>query len=173
MTDDQLKTLIRAELLALLASQQDPVFPIIEGFPPTKQGRVVNAYYYHVLNEPRRGWQRRTYSYDAETGLKIEEAQSYEMTLQFNAFTDPNSAVTAGDAVKLLQMLVASGRFAQSMAAHKVAVQQPTAARTAFFNNDRNQYEPDLSFDVTVSYNRSIVFDQPAIDLTDFDLFRV
>lgn len=176
MTDKELFKLFRLTLAGLLVDQGVPV-PVVKGYAPTKQGREPHAVYFFPIAEPARGWQGRKYVYDEPNSqLVTEENQVFEMTLQIQGFApevDGMTVATAGDLTKLARMLIVSNGFTRPLAALGVTVQQPTGVRSIFFTNDYEQYEPNPSFDVTVSYNRTITQNTPAVDRLQFDLSRV
>jgi hypothetical protein len=152
---------------------------VVASQQPTQQGRVDGAaiYFFPISDNPY-GWQGRAGQYDSGSNEVIyQETQRYETTYQVTALapSDPNdlSLPTPKDLVSLARMIIGSQKFVSAMTAQKVGVQRPTPIRNPFFNNDRDQFEASPSFDFTVSHERSIIQQVPAVESVELNQIRV
>jgi hypothetical protein len=178
VTDNQLKALIRATLLGLLARQGITDLPVLAGHQPTGQGRATRGLYFFPVDSSRYGWQHRKDRYDPASGQQ-RHSETQRMLAHFQlggyARSDPHdtTAATAEDLTSLAAMLISSQPFIDTLSRHGAGLQRITAIRCPFFENDQGQQEAAPSFDFTVSHLRSITLITPSVDAIEHAITRV
>lgn len=140
-------------------------------YQPLQQGRPnPRTVYWHLIANQRIGSAQVT---TTGSGLNIvrREEQSMAMTLQFTC-TQPvdlaADALTQGDVLNI----VAASLQGQSAVAwfmeRGLSFERITQIRNVYVNNDRDQNEPNPSFDVVIKHTDVFVDDVP--EVTDYEL---
>lgn len=178
MKEEELATLVRAQLIAGLARYGVTGIPVLQGYSTVNEGRMDAAIYFWPLPDAPEGWQYRRHVTDPETLLMTtEETQVIASTFQVSPFIplDPGSPPThtAKDIATLCRMVVQSQPFIRAMTRSKVGVRLPTLIRNPKFVNDRDQYEDNPSFDFTVTHKQVIIQDTDSITRIEVDIRRV
>lgn len=179
MNDVQLMTLLRAQLIAGLTRHGQSSVPVIGSYQPTSQGRQSTpAIYFYRVQDYRYGWQSRKRVYDQPNNLITStESQWMESTFQIYALAeyDPKNLAlpNANDLTNLAAMICNSDSFVSGMRAGGAGVQRVTTIRNPFFVNDQGQFEPNPSFDITISHKREIVEQIPVAEEVDLTIYRV
>lgn len=163
MTDNQLTTLIRAQILAGLSRQGLSSVLVAGAYQPTTEGRTSEAtVYFFPLTDNRYGWQGKKSAYNNLTGVTtIAETQIIESTFQIYALApqDPTNLnlPTAKDLVNTVAMICNSQAFVSAMSKGGAGVQRVTQVRSPFFVNDQGNFEQSPSFDITITHKRQIL----------------
>lgn len=178
MTENQLKALIRQNLLTGLQGQGINDVPVIDSYQPTGQGRDPKGIYFFKLTEPHYGWQHRKHLYDPATGDQVQtETQLVRTTFQIGGFADANpldsTAMTAADITGLAAMLLICLPSVEAFRRAGVGLERVAAIRTLFFENDRGQHEAAPSFDITLSHKQILTLRTPSVDGFEHVLTRV
>jgi len=179
MTDNDVKILIRTQLLAGLIRRGHTAVQVLASNQPRHQGRVDGpVVYFFPVSDHRYGWQHRKQVYDSQSGdITVTETQYMESVFQVMALypQDPSniSLPTAKDLINDAAMTVNSLTFTEAMRAGGVGVQRVTDIRNPYFQNDRDQSEASPSFDFTVSYKRVIVDAANVVDAAEFNQVSV
>ncbi|URG13034.1 hypothetical protein B2_41 [Stenotrophomonas phage B2] len=159
MNQKPLETIIRAELLAAMATLTPPLdLPVILGNQSTGQGRV-NGVYFFRMADGMRGWQSRRYQETAQ-GLNVTESQWVETQYQFQALVkndplDPDQLL-ASDVVQIVRSLLGGVNMAERLHSLGVGVQRPSPVLTPWFVNEQNQYDSNPSFTLIFSHRREL-----------------
>lgn len=174
MNEFQVFSLVVSQLTAAFAEQGKTV-PVAQSYQLQNEGRQDNTVYFYSVVTPALGWQGRRYRVDLSRNELIrDERQVYAMFLQiFALWDDGHQDMAASDVVAMARQLVASSRFTAALAKQGVFVERPTDVRNPFFTNDRDQQEASPSFDVTLSFTRTIEQVSPAVDRVEFNMNRI
>lgn len=179
MRDIELEVRFRELLGAGFASLGDTETQIVRSDQPTHQGRdTARAVYFFESGRRNFGTQFRQHVYDpASLTLETTEAQWQEVTLQLFALSpdDPSDLTrpTAGDLLTTANLICAGLDFRQGLRANGVGVLRVTEIRTPYFENDRGQFEPSPSFDLTLTNLRSLQRKAPGATSTVITVERV
>ena len=154
MTFRELKIAVRKALLELQKDYGLKSVPVIDADQMKKQGRVETGIYYRVLDPKNHGWQGRSYNIQGKDAGHVE-SQHYEVMFQFSVVSS-ESNTEAIDIAAETQMIASSLPFVDKLLKMGIGVQRPTAIRTLGFINEQDNYDIEASFDVNVTFNRSI-----------------
>lgn len=174
MTPSEVAPLFRAALLTRLAEFGAPEVLVIEADQPNKQGRVDDGLYWRMSNPRNYGWQARRYA-PSEGDAHHVEHQLYEVTMTLVALVSDDDAAgyAAHDLATLAQMSVNSLPFVEAMRKVKIGVQRATQLRTLVFTDEADNYAKEVSFDVNVTFVRSVAPETKTVEVHDLDILRI
>lgn len=178
MTDVELRTLLRAQLLAIMPLYGITGVPVIAQQQPTTEGRVTGpAIYFYSLDEQREGWQSREYrrTDEAET---LTETQILASTMQISVVapqTDDLSLPQATDICRAASMALQSSQFLDALKDKfpGSGVRRVTAIRRPYIVNDQGQFEMVPSFDVTITHTVQFTTTTPVVTSAQASIHRV
>lgn len=171
MIDNEVDIAIRKQLLLQL-EQMEINIPVKAGFQSTKQGRDDNMVMFFPINESGHGWQGRNYRVQGNN-TNHQENQLCEKTYQFQALITHFGYYTAGDITAIVRMITNSLPFVEALRKKGIGVQRATGIRTPYFVNDRGNYEANPSFDLNITFNRTLHPDTAAISAMYPDIYRI
>lgn len=179
MTDIQLRTFLRAQLLALLPTFGVTGVPVIAAYQPTTEGRQGGkALYIHSLGEVQEGFQQRAYLEQPAGTLRRAEMQVLATTMQISAYAPENDALTpplATDIARAASMALQSRAFIEALTKEQqgAGVRRITAIRRPYVTNDYDQFEIAPNFDITIVHAIGISSEVAKIDRAEYGLHRV
>jgi hypothetical protein len=179
MTDVELRTFLRAQLLAIMPLYGITGVPVIASNQPTSEGRETGpAIYFHSLDEQREGWQSRQYDRDLIDQGRQTESQIFASTMQVSVLAPETANLTlpqATDICRAASMALQSRQFIDAMAEQypDAGVRRITAVRRPYIVNDAGQFEMVPSFDVTITHTVKFITTAPEVDSTRAVIHRV
>lgn len=173
-----------AALLAMLADYFAAVgvadVEVIQAQQPTQQGQYTgDALYFQRLHERRYGWPQRLDVFDQASLTFVHgESTQYEVTYQFNAYIAPPQngeipARTPADILRVASMAFQSDRGMAPLRAAGLGVLRVTDLRLSYATNEQGQFEPEPSFDVTMTYRNTLTDQVGLVTETELNIFRV
>ena len=171
MTFRELKIAFRKALIELQKQYGLRVIPVIDADQMKKQGRVETGIYYRVLEPKNHGWQGRSYNINGKDAGHVE-SQHYEVMFQLSTLSSESNTDAIDIAVDT-QMIVSSLPFVELMEKQGIGIQRPTPIRTLSFVNEQENYDVEASFDVTVTFNRSIKPKTPVAEADAVKLYPI
>ena len=178
MRDLPLFNVVRTALLSRLAARgividmRQSMQPTAEGIP---EGPCLFA---HLVTDVRHGWPQRKdqWNADAEEFQHVESEQMLT-TLQFSAQAPRNpadlTALTPGDYAKAAAAAMQSDVFLADLRAAGVGVLRIGQVRTGYTTGDRDEFDPDPSFDVTFTHRDETVEVIRPIESLEIEIHRV
>lgn len=178
MTDVELRSLLRAQLLAIMPLYGITGVPVIAQQQPTTEGRVTGpAIYFYSLDEQREGWQSREYrrTDEAET---LTETQIFATTMQISAVSPQTEDLTQAQVTDICcaaSMALQSSQFLDALKDQfpGSGVRRVTAVRRPYIVNDQGQFEMVPSFDVTITHTVQFTTVTPVVASTRASIHRV
>lgn len=148
--------------------------PVIEADQRNKQGRVLTGIYYRMLMPNNYGWQARRYNVDGDNANHTEH-QLYEVLMQLTSLVDDDDVTgyTANDLAATAQMVCNSLPFVENMRRAAIGVQRATPIRSIVFTDEHNNYAMESSFDVNITFARTIRPQTPVANVYDLDITRI
>lgn len=148
---------------------------------PTQQGQPPGMILYFQRRPARRvGFpQRKDTWLPIEEVFEHKESTQFEVTYQFNAFTDPvDPAVepplpTPADLLDLASFAVQSDRGLRVLREAGLGVLRVTELRHGYVLDDRDQNEAEPSFDVTLTYRNEVTDRVPVVTEAELEIHRV
>lgn len=179
MTDIELRSFVRAQLLAIMPLYGISGVPVIASSQPTSEGRVTGpAIYFHSLDEQREGFQAPIFSRVGTDTTQLTERQIYATTLQISVVapeTENLALPQATDICRAASMALQSRQFIDAL--HELSprngVRRITGIRRPYISNDRGQFEMVPSFDVTITHAVEQTTIAPVINSTRARIHRV
>lgn len=174
MMASQVPVLFRSALLDQLAAHGMPEVLVIEADQPRKQGRVSDGLYWRMLNPRNYGWQARRYEpLGGDAGHR--EHQLFETVIQLTALVSDEEAAgyDVHDLATTAQMIVNSLPFVEALRRVKIGVQRVSAVRTLIFNDEGDNYERECTFDVNVTFARTLAPETKTVETLDPDILRI
>jgi len=169
MTDVQLRTLIRAQLLAILPLYGFTGIPVIGANQPTSEGRVTGpAIYFYPLDDQREGWQQKSYAKVGDLATQSDKqilASSFQISVVAPE-TEDLSLPQASDICRAASIAVQSSQFidALQLAEAGAGVRRVSTIRSPYIVNDRGQFEKTPTFDVTITHAVKYTTTAPEVD---------
>jgi hypothetical protein len=180
MKENELKALMRAQLIAGLVSAGYPSVKVKQSYQSTTQGREqLPTLYYWQLSGPTgfgRPWHVEQYNILTDN-VDVTEVQNILTTFQIMA-TAPvsptdTSAPTPGDLALAAMQVIRSSVFIASLQAQGAGLCDNTAIRPMQIQNDQDQFEDVPSFDFTVAHQSRIILTGPALEGAELNILRV
>lgn len=131
---------------------------VARAYQPTQQGQLPgNVLYFQPFPMRRVGWPQRKDEFDPDTLEFVhEESAQFEQTYQFTALTDPEQPSVqlpqAADILRAASAALQSDTGMGVLRAAGVGVLRVTELRLGYATDDRDQFEAEPSFDVTLTY---------------------
>lgn len=176
MLDNQLYQMLRQCLIdqAPLRGITDSAYVL--RYQPTQQGRASDrSVYMFKIADKRYGYRKATYVQTVD-GLQQGEEQAIESTIQFSV-TQPqaiqDNELTHADVLKTIAACVQSPTFIAALLPFEASVLRVQDIRNTPFNNDRDQWEENPSFDLVVKHSDKYVSDQRIISAFEFRVIPV
>lgn len=169
----QVPVFFRQALLTRLVEYGYPNVLVIEARQANKQGRIDDGIYWRLMNPKNYGWQARRYDYI--NGKGHTEHQLVEATIKLSCFVHDDYATgyDSSDLASITQMSVNSLPFVEELKRNNIGVQRATPIRTIDFTDEADNYATESSFDVNVTFMRSINPLTPAVDILQPTIMRV
>ncbi len=171
MTDNEVDIVIRKQLLFQLKEAKIEI-AVKAGFQSTKQGREENMVIFFSIDEHGHGWQSRKYNVQGGKA-DHQENQLSEKMYQFQALITDFGHYTAGDITAIVRMITNSLPFVEALRKQGVGIQRASTIRRPYFLNDHGNYEQNPSFDLIVSFTRTLFPDTAAISALYPDIYRI
>ncbi|WP_272521693.1 MULTISPECIES: phage gateway protein [Providencia] len=171
MTDNNVDIALRKQLIFQLKEAGIDI-PVKAGFQSTKQGREENMLMFFPIDEHGHGWQGRKYNVQGEKA-NHQESQLSEKTYQFQALITDSEHYTAGDITAIVRMITNSLPFVEALRKQGIGIQRASTIRRPYFLNDHGNYEQNPSFDLTVSFTRTLLPDTAAVSALYPDIHRI
>lgn len=164
----------RLNLLQELAAHGYGNVPVIEARQPRKQGRVADGIYYQMIMPKNYGWQARRYK-PVDDLAGHTEHQLYEVTMQLTCIVnnDDVTGYNSSDLAAVVQMLCNGLPFTQRLRRDKIGVQRASSIRTVDFTDEYDDYAVEASFDVKVTFMRSIAPTTPIIIDNQIEILEI
>ena len=178
MTDVELRTFLRAQLLAIMPMYGFSGVPVIASNQPTAEGRETGpAIYFHSLDEQREGWQSRTYTH-TNVADTLTESQILATTMQVSVAapqTDNLSLPQASDICRAASLALQSSQFLDALKEQHPGsgVRRVTAIRRPYIVNDQGQFEMVPSFDITITHAVKFTTTAPVVTSTKASIHRI
>lgn len=178
MTDVELRTLVRAQLLAIMPLYGITGVPVIAQQQPTTEGRETGpAIYFYSLDEQREGWQQKNYRETGDLATQSDK-QIYATAMQISVVapqTDDLSLPQATDICRAAAMALQSSQFLDALKDQfpGSGVRRITAIRRPYIVNDQGQFEMVPSFDVTITHTVQFTTVTPVVASTRASIHRV
>lgn len=164
----------RTALLARLAEYGHPNVLVIEAEQVEKQGRVDDGIYWRLTNPTNYGWQARRYDVQGQSANHSEhQLVQAMMTLTAYVHNDDLAGYDSNDLANLAQMCVNSLPFIEQMRRNDIGVQRATPVRTINFTDEADNYAKEASFDVNITFMRTINPATPVVEILDPKLIRI
>lgn len=179
MKDNQINALLRASLMTLATLRGLPDVKFKQNFQPRQQGRPEETTVtWHNIGHKRYGSSKVGHVWSQSLAQMVRtESQVIESTYQFSVTLniDPAdvTALTHADVLKTVAAILQSPSFITGALANGMQVLRITDIRDVPIENDRGQFEPNVSFDAIFTHNDVYVDDVPVIDSFDFSIFSV
>ena len=178
MTDVELRTLVRAQLLAIMPLYGITGVPVVAQQQPTTEVRETGpAIHFYSLDEQREGWQSRDYERtdEAET---LTETQIFATTMQISAVSPQTEDLTqpqVTDICRAASMALQSSQFLDALKDQfpGSGVRRVTVVRRPYIVNDQGQFEMVPSFDVTITHTVQFTTVTPVVTSTRASIHRV
>ena len=178
MTDIELRSFVRAQLLLILPMYGIASVPVIASQQPTTEGRETGpAIYFHSLDEQREGWQSREYR-KTDTAETLTETQIMATTMQISVVapqTDDLTKPQATDICRAASVALQSSQFLDALSRQYPGsgVRRVTAVRRPYIVNDQGQFEMVPSFDVTITHTVQFTTITPVVSSARVSIHRV
>lgn len=178
MNDVQLRSFVRAQLLAIMPLYGISAVPVIASNQPTSEGRVTGpAVYIYSLDEQREGWQSTAYRKIEDAG-QLTESQIYATTMQVSTVALETENLTlpqATDICRAASMALQSQQFLDALATQYpgAGVRRVTGIRRPYIVNDQGQFEQVPSFDVTITHTVAFTTTAPEVTSTAHVIHRI
>lgn len=180
MKENELKALMRATLIAGLASSGYAGIKVKQSYQPTTQGReqAPTLYYWQLSGPTKVGKAWHLQEYDVTTDSVITtQVQNVLTTFQLQA-TAPVSVTdtslpTPGDIALAAAQVVESWPFIAELQANGAGICNTTAIRPMQIQNDQDEFEDVPSFDFTVAHQDIIILTGPTLQGTELNIQRV
>lgn len=178
MTDVELRTLLRAQLIAIMPLYGITDVPVIAQQQPTTEGRETGpAIYFYSLDEQREGWQSRAYERTADDET-LTETQIIASTMQISAVSPQTENLMqpqATDICRAASMALQSSQFLDALKNQfpGSGVRRITAIRRPYIVNDQGQFEMVPSFDVTITHTIKFTTTTPVVTSAKASIHRV
>lgn len=178
MLDRQLYEMVFASLRGDAAARGLTGYVFKQTYQPTQQARPVGpAVYLHKITDRRYGSQKVAYSDAAEITLRERTTQIVQTTLQASVTLpgdDPaNAPLTHGDVLKTVAAMLQSPKFIKYILPFKAQVLRVQDIRNDHYRNDRNQWEPNPTFDFVISHVDEFIDGVPVVTAFDFNIARL
>lgn len=150
-----------------------------QSYQPTMQGAETGpTVYLFKVADRRRGSPRRESVYDPDTETFIHtETTAYETTFQASALVTQNPAnvnsVTASDLINYVSAILQSEMGLDYLQSKGLGILRIGDVRNLIFENDRQQFQAQPSFDFILTHNQVIVSEVPAVISTEYQISRV
>lgn len=164
----------RAALLQGLSAYGHPEVLVIEADQARKQGRVDDGIYWRLTNPKNYGWQARRYNPQGQQAGHTEH-QLMEVMITLTAYVhdDYEAGYDSNDLANIAQMTVNSLPFVERMRQNDIGVQRATPVRTITFTDEADNYAKEASFDVNLTFVRTINPATPVAEKLTPDLIRI
>ncbi|MDR0736621.1 MAG: hypothetical protein LBF51_07305 [Zoogloeaceae bacterium] len=180
MRDDALFALLRQTLLAGLARRGLGDVSVRQNYQPVQQGRASEtSLYLHKVSDRRHGSPGVRARCDPVSGRIVrEEIQVIESVIQITALVnerDPKNAdaPTAADVARTTAAILQGEDALEALHARGVQALRIQGVRLTPVENERDRFEFEASFDVTLTHNEVFVTHDETINRFGFDLHRV
>lgn len=148
----------------------------MQRYQPLQQGRPSpRTVYWHNINNQRIGSALVTNT-PTDVGISRREVQSMALTLQFTCTQQVDlaaDALTQGDVLNIVAASLQGQNAVAWFVERGLSVERVTQIRNVYFNNDRDQNEPNPSFDLVIKHNDIFVDGVPEISGYELDILRV
>lgn len=173
MMPSQVGPIFRTNLLARLAEFGHPDVLVIEAYQPSKQGRVDDGIYWRLSNPTNHGWQVRRYNPQGQDSGHSEHLL-VECMMTLTSFVDDLyvTGYNSNDLANLAQMSVNSLPFIERMRDNGIGVQRVTPIRSITFTDEGDNYATEASFDVNVTFMRTITPATQVVETLEPDITR-
>lgn len=179
MKDNELITLIRAELLVGLGRQGHSGGKVLQSHQPTQQGMSTDpVIYLHKLFDVRVGspGHREEYDEDAQV-MRRTTTEVLVATYQVSGalvydYTDPD-AVTPADMVKAAARVMQSPEFQQALVKRGANVMRVSTVKGVDVAGDTPGYEQRPLFEIDVNHTDVYITEIPTIESFVFRVGRV
>lgn len=163
----------RAALLQGLSDYGHPEVLVIEADQAKKQGRVDDGIYWRLTNPKNYGWQARRYSPQGQQAGHTEH-QLMEVMITLTAYVhdDYEAGYDSNDLANIAQMTVNSLPFVERMRQNNIGVQRATPIRTITFTDEADNYAKEASFDVNLTFIRTINPATPLAETLNSNIIR-
>lgn len=181
MTDNDVWVILTAMLDSAIVSSGLDASNVIfaRAVQPRQEGAISQpALYCHRISSKRYGWQSRKDNYNStDDNFDHTESIITESVYQVSAEVseDPNdlSELTAFDVVSRIALQLNSYAVRQFLLSNDIAIIRIIDVRTPFFKNESDQFEPEPSFDFTISYKQNIMSKVSSITEYEGNISRV
>ena len=180
MNDKQLAALFMAELAPRIRAQPGLAnVGLTRKFQPRMQGaNTAPTVYFYKLPDHNHGWPKREDKYNAGGGLfQQTQRQLVESVFQFSAWIPQNPADAAGlsesDVLSVVSAIMQSDAILDAFRAAGVGIQRVADIRNPYFVDERDRFEAEPSFDITLSHYRTLASTLPAVDTYEANISRV
>ncbi|MEQ5136685.1 MULTISPECIES: phage gateway protein [Providencia] len=171
MTDNDVDIAIRKQLLFQLKEAKIEI-PVKAGFQATRQGRDDNMVIFFPIDERGYGWQERKYDVQGKHA-NHQEKQPSEKTYQFQVLITDFGCFTASDITAIVRMITNSLTFVEALKKQGIGTQRASNIRNPYFLNDYGNYEQNPSFDLIVSFTRTLHLDTAVVSALYPDIHRI
>ncbi len=155
MIERQAIAVVRSALLAGFAARAMPTVQVIQNYQPTRQGRPSTpTILLHRIADTLVG----TPGYRVRRpgdAVVTDETTIHRVAIQFNAVceeTTDASSLTANDYLTIAAQILRNYDTVRAMVAAGVSVENVTAIRSMPALSDTDTYDPNPSFDLTITY---------------------
>lgn len=167
---------VRSWLMQECPKRGLPAAAFMERFQPLHQGRPDGlTVYWHKVTGYRVGSAQVEYD-GSGAALVRTETQSMRLTLQFTC-TQPvdisADALTQGDVLAIVAASLQGQDAVAYFVSQGLSVERVTEIRNIYVNNDRDQNEPNPSFDIAIKHNDVYVDGPPQVDRATVDVIAV
>lgn len=179
MRDNEINILLRGALLRMAPVRGLPGVEFKQAFQSTQQGRPNDTTVtWYNIGHRRYGSPAIGEQWSNNAGKMVRtETQVMESTYQFSVTMniDPANilALTHGDVLKSVAAMLQSPSFIVPSLVNGLQVLRIMDIRNVPVENDRGQFEPNMSFDVTFTHNDKFVDDVPVVATFDFSIYPV
>lgn len=168
MTDNQLLSLLRAQMIQALATKSWSFMEVLNKDQPTQQGLEWGpGVYLEKLFDNKYGWPSSSLQFNA-TDLTYDDDsnQVMETTYQVSslAIQDPTriDLPTAADIVNHLSGWLSHPSIIQAFKQRDVGLLRVSKVQNVPFEDDRGRFEYHPSFDVVLRHNQSLTIVVPS-----------
>lgn len=150
-----LETLLVSAISAGMTARGFPNLPVISQYQTQQQGRPETAITFHRLFDVYYGSPGIFRRDEVTDGIVEDEITIVESTYQLSAITKESpevSAISAVDIVNTLARVMRSQLFMDLLMAGDAQILRVTDSRNNWAKNDRDQYEPNPSFDAIITH---------------------
>lgn len=179
MNDNDILILLISVLRTGFTGLSLPDIGIKQSYQPTAQGVPLDpTLFIHKVMAPRYGFPGRFSTYNTMTAnFDTVESIWRTPTFQISALAVQNPAnvnsLTASDYAEMAADVLQTEATRQTLLQSDVGIYRIMTVRPAYFVNERDRFEQEASFDVTLTHKREFTLTTPAVTATEAEIHRV